>query len=68
MVIWKAYPEINSGMKWLAIKAAQEAECSLRIKDIIGATQTNRAGLGSTSNKIFSKGEKRHGDQRSQDI
>ena len=54
-IIWKAYPEIKSGMKWSAVKAAQEAECSLRIKDIIGVTQTNRAGLGSTSKKIFSK-------------
>ena len=33
-IIRKAYPEIKSGMKWSAVKAAQEAECSLRIKDI----------------------------------
>ena len=52
-IIWKAYPEIKSGMKWLAVKASQEAECSLWNKDIIGITQTNRAGLGSTSNKVF---------------
>ena len=45
-IIWNAYPEIKSGMKWSAVKATQEAECSLRIKDIIGVTQTNRAGLG----------------------
>ena len=51
----KAYPEIKSGTKWSAIMAAKEAECSLRIKDIIGATQTNRAGLGSTSKKVFFK-------------
>ena len=53
-IIRKAYPEIESGMKWSAVKAAQEAECSLRIKDIIGVTQTNRAGLGSTGKKVFS--------------
>ena len=53
-IIRKVYPEIKSGMKWSAVKAAQEAECSLWIKDIIGITQTNRAGLGSTSKKIFS--------------
>ena len=52
-ILWKAYPEIKSGMKWSAVNAAQEAECSLRIKDIIGVTQTNRAGLGSTS-KMYS--------------
>ena len=54
-IIRKAYPEIKSGMKWLAVKTAQEAKCSLWIKDIIGITQTNRAGLGSTSKKVFSK-------------
>ena len=54
-VIWKAYPEIKSGMKWSAVKAAQEVECSQRMKDIRGVTQTNRTGLGSTNNKVFSK-------------
>ena len=54
-IIRKAYPEIKSGTKWSAVKTAQEAECSLRIKDIIGVTQTNRAGLGSTSKKVFFK-------------
>ena len=34
-IIRKAYPEIKSGTKWSAVKAAQETECSLRIKDII---------------------------------
>ena len=54
-IIWKAYPEIKSGTKWSAIKAVQEAECSLRIKDIIGITQTNLAGLGSTCKNVFPK-------------
>ena len=54
-IIRKAYPEIKSGTKWSDVKTASEAECSLRIKDIIGVTQTNRAGLGSTSKKVFSK-------------
>ena len=54
-IIGKAYPEIKSGTKWSAVKAAQEAECSLRIKDIIGVNQNNRAGLGSMRNKAFSK-------------
>ena len=51
-IIRKAYTEIKSGMKRSAVK---EVECSLRIKDIIGVTQINRAGLGSTNKKIFSK-------------
>ena len=50
-IIRKAYPEIKSGTKWSAVKAAQEAEC----KDIIGVTQINRAGMGNTSKKVFSK-------------
>ena len=54
-IIRKAYPEIKSGTKWSAVKTAQEAKCSLRIKDILGVTQTNRAGLGSTSKKVFFK-------------
>ena len=51
-IIRKAYPEIKSGTKWSAVETAQEAECSLRIKDV---TQTNRAGQGSTSKKVFFK-------------
>ena len=68
-VIRKAYPEIKSRTKWSAVK---NAECSLRIKDITGVTQTNRARLVSTSNKVFSKvGPKRkrdNGERRGQDV
>ena len=68
-IIQKAYPEIKSDMKWSAIKAAQKVECSLQIKDIIGVTQTNRAGLGSTSNKVFSKmGPKGKRDKVSEEV
>ena len=63
-IIRKAYPEIKSGMKWSAVK-----ECSLRIKDIIGVTQTSRAGLGSTSKKVFSKvGPKGKRDMGSEEV
>ena len=68
-IIRKAYPEIKSGTKWSAVKAAQQAECSLRIRDIISVTQTNRAGLGSTSKKVFSKeGPKEKRDIVSEEI
>ena len=68
-IIRRAYPEIKSGTKWSAVKVAQEAECSLRIKDIIGVTQTNRAGLDSTSNKVFSKvGPKGKKDMASEEV
>ena len=65
----KAYPEIKSGTKRSAVRAAQETECSLRIKDIIGIIQTNRAVLGSTSNKVFSKvGPKGKRDMVSEEV
>ena len=71
-LIQKAYPEIKSGTKWSVVKATQEMECSLRTKDIISVTQTNRARLGSMSKKRIlqseSKGENRHGERRSQDV
>ena len=69
VIIQKAYPEIKLGIKWSAIKAIQKVECSQWIKDIIGVTQTNRAGLGSTSNKVFSKmGPKGKRDKVSKEI
>ena len=65
-IIQKAYPEIKSGTKWSAVKVIQEAECSLRIKDVI---QTNQARLGSTSSKIFSKeGPKGKRDMVSEEV
>ena len=68
-IIRKAYPEIKSGTKWAAVNAAQVAECSLRTKDIIGVTQTNRAGLGSPSKKVFSKvGPKGKRDMESKEV
>ena len=68
-VIRKAYPEIKSGAKWTAVMAAQEAGCSLRIKHIISITQTNWAGLGRTSNKVFSKmGPKGKRDMVSEEV
>ena len=68
-IIRKAYPEIKSCTKWSAVKAAQEVECSQRIKDIIGTSQTDRAGLSNTSNKVFSKmGPKEKRDMVSEEI
>ena len=68
-IIHKGYSEIKSGMKWSAVNAAQEAKCSLRIKDTIGVTQTNQVGLGSTSTKVFSKvGPKGKRDMVSEEV
>ena len=71
-LIRKVYSGIKSGTKWSAFKAAQEAECCLRIKDIIGVTPTKRVRLSSTSNKVLSKvdpkGRKIYGERRGQDV
>ena len=48
-VIRQVQPEVRTGSKWSAAKAVQEA--SLQIKEVIGATQTGRAGLGSTPHR-----------------
>ena len=48
-IIQQTNPEIRTGTKWSASTAVQEAECSLKIKDIMGITQTGRAGLGFTT-------------------
>ena len=65
-VIWKAYPEMKSGTKWSVFKGE---ESSLWIKDIMGVTQTNRAGLGSMSKKVFSKkGSRRKRDMVSEEF
>ena len=54
-IIREVQPEVRTGVKWSAAKAVQEAESSLKIKEVIGATQTGRAGLGSTPHQWFSK-------------
>ena len=58
-VICQVQPEVRTGTKWSAAKAVQEAEASLQIKEVIGATQTGRAGLGSTPHRWFSREDSR---------
>ena len=58
-VIHQIQPELRSGSKWSAAKVVQEAEGSLQIKVVIGATQTGRAGLGSTPHQWFSREDRR---------
>ena len=53
--LYNVQPEVRTGTKWSAAKAVQEAEASLQIKEVIGATQTGRAGLGSTPHRWFSR-------------
>ena len=58
-VIRQVQPEVRTGTKWSAAKAVQEAGASLQIKEVIGATQTGRAGLGSTPHRWFSREDSR---------
>ena len=58
-VIRQVQPEVRTGTKWSAAKVVQEAEASLQIKEVIGATQTGRAGLGSTPHLWFSREDSR---------
>ena len=57
--IHQIQPELRSGSKWSAAKGVQEAEGSLQIKVVIGATQTGRAGLESTPHQWFSREDSR---------
>lgn len=53
-VIREVQPEVKSGWKWTAEKAVTEAEASLRTKEIVGALQGRRAGLGNNLHRWFS--------------
>ena len=50
-VICQVQPEVRTRTKWSAAKAVQETKASLQIKEVIGATQTGRAGLRSTPHR-----------------
>ena len=54
-IIQQVNPEVRTGTKWSAADAVNEAEGSLKIKEVVGATQTGRAGFGSTPHQWFSK-------------
>ena len=53
--IRKAKPELKTGRKWTHLDAIDEAETSLRFKEICGATQLGRAGLGQKNHMWFSR-------------
>nr|XP_054753540.1 uncharacterized protein LOC129259264 [Lytechinus pictus] len=53
-VIRDYQPDVKSGRKWHADKAVEEAESRLRHKEMVGAAQTGRLGLGWTSTKRWS--------------
>ena len=47
--------KLKTGRKWKVKEAVEEAKDSLRMKEIIGHTQTNRLGLGSSKMEWWSK-------------
>ena len=51
----KAGVEVRTGRKWSASLAVQEAESSLRHKDIVGAVYQGRQGFGSSKIQFWEK-------------
>ena len=56
-VVKTVQPTIKSGRKWKVVKAVDEAKECHKIKEVIGQTQTDRKGLGSSTAKWWSKAE-----------
>ncbi|GFS06016.1 reverse transcriptase [Elysia marginata] len=56
-VVKTVQPSIKTGRKWKVAEAIDEAKKCLRLKEVIGQTQTDRKGLGSSSVKWWSKAE-----------
>ena len=56
-VISNVAPEVKSGRKWQAAGAVEEAISSLQHKEIIGATQAARQGLGSQEQVWWSRAQ-----------
>ncbi|KAK3748679.1 hypothetical protein RRG08_000911 [Elysia crispata] len=54
-VVKTVQPTIKKGRKWKVVKAVDEAKECLKIKEVIGQTQTDRKGLGSSTAKWWSK-------------
>ena len=50
-------PTLQTGMKRKVVEAVDEAKDCLQIKEVIGQTQTDRKGLGSSTAKWWSKAE-----------
>ncbi|GFN80341.1 reverse transcriptase [Plakobranchus ocellatus] len=56
-VVKTVQPSLKTGRKWKVTKAVDEAKECLKMKEVIGQTQTDRRGLGSTTVKWRSKTE-----------
>ncbi|GFO39080.1 reverse transcriptase [Plakobranchus ocellatus] len=56
-VVKTVQPSLETGRKWKVTEAVDEAKECLKMKKVIGETQTDRRGLGSTTAKWWSKTE-----------
>ena len=57
LIVMTVQPTRKTGRKWKVVKAVVEAKECLKIKEVIGQTQTDRKGLGSSTAKWWSKAE-----------
>ena len=55
VVVKSNQPELKTGRKWKVGEAVESAKEGLRLRDIIGHTQTNRQGLGASKMEWWSK-------------
>ncbi|GFR58671.1 reverse transcriptase [Elysia marginata] len=56
-VVKTVQPSTKTGRKWKVAEAIDEAKECLKMKEVIGQTQTDRKGLGSSSVKWWSRTE-----------
>ena len=56
-IVKTVQPTIKTGRKWKVVEAVDEAKKCLKVKEVIGQTQTYRKGLGSSTAKWWSKAE-----------
>ncbi|KAK3778109.1 hypothetical protein RRG08_062805 [Elysia crispata] len=56
-IVKTVQPTIKTGRKWKVVEAVDEAKECLKIKEVIGQTQIDRKGLGSSTAKWWSKAE-----------
>ncbi|GFO40860.1 reverse transcriptase [Plakobranchus ocellatus] len=54
-VVKTIQPFLKTGRKWKVTEAVDEAKECLKMKEVIGQTQNDRRGLGSTTAKWWSK-------------
>ena len=60
-VVKAVQPTLKTGRKWKVLDVVSEAKESLKLKEIIGHTQSGRQGLGSQPMKWWSKAGKKEG-------